>query len=53
MGWINEIGAFARWILKGCKTSLYDEIYHKDIENLIAGLVVSCIVILLLVLIIP
>jgi len=36
----NEIGAFVRWLLKGCKPSL-EKLYYDDVENLIAALIVS------------
>ena len=53
MGLINEIGALVRWILKGCKTSLNDELYHNnDVLNFITGLVFSCLIVLLLVLLV-
>ncbi len=36
----NEIGAFVRWLLKGCKTSLEDELM-EDNKNLLAALITS------------
>jgi hypothetical protein len=44
--WAEAIGAFVRWLLKGCKTSLRDEVGGNfistwgpsyDTENLIIG----------------
>jgi hypothetical protein len=46
--WAEFIGAIIRWLLKGCKTSLRDEIGGNferswgpsyDVENLIIGIV--------------
>lgn len=48
MRWANEIGAFVRWLLKGCKTSLKDEIYYNDVSNLIVGLLFSLMIVLML-----
>lgn len=48
MKWVNEIGAFVRWVFNGCKTSLKDEIYNNDVANLIVGLLFSLAVVLML-----
>jgi hypothetical protein len=54
--WAEAIGAFLRWLLKGCKTSLRDEVGGNfestwgpsyDMENLLIGYVVVAIVIAL------
>lgn len=47
MNWVKEIGAVVRWLLKGCKTSLKDEI-DNDVANLIVGLLFSSAVVLVL-----
>ncbi len=48
------IGGFIRWLLKGCKTSLHDELEGNldatwggsyDFENYIVGLITSAIII--------
>jgi hypothetical protein len=54
---IEFIGAIIRWLIKGCKTSLKDEINGTldptwgksyDFENLIIGLLVSSLFIILI-----
>lgn len=55
--WAEFIGAIIRWLLKGCKTSLRDEIGGNlerswgpsyDIENLIIGIVSVAILLMLI-----
>lgn len=58
--WAEFIGAIVRWLLKGCKTSLKDEIGGNlerswgpsyDVENLIIG-IIAVIVLLVIILLI-
>ena len=51
---VELIGGFIRWLLKGCKTSLRDELEGNldatwgssyDFENYIIGLITSAIII--------
>lgn len=47
--WAELIGGFVRWLLKGGKTSLKDEIEETyDLKNYIIGLVSAFLIILLL-----
>ena len=52
----DHIGGFVRWLLKGCKTKLGDEIHGRlepkwlksyDTENYIIGLI-TCIIIVVI-----
>ncbi len=38
------IGGFVRWLWKGCKTRLSDEVYMYDIGNYIIGLVTTGVI---------
>ncbi|MFA5540569.1 MAG: hypothetical protein ACK5MH_03740 [Bacteroidales bacterium] len=38
------LGGFLRWLWKGCKTRLRDEVYMNDIGNYIIGLVTTGII---------
>lgn len=51
--WAMYIGGFTRWLLKGCKTKLRDEVEGNldaswggsyDIENLIIGIITVSII---------
>ncbi len=45
---LNEIGGFLRWILKGCRTELKDELYGGTYENHIVGLLFCIIFVLIM-----
>ena len=49
--WTVILGAFVRWLLKGCKTNLKDEIdgYYEPrwVGNYITGLITSVIIIMI------
>ena len=53
MAWMNETGGMIRWIFKGCKTSLREEMDCHPFENMLVGLLFSIIVIILLVILVP
>ena len=60
MLWLTDIGAFFRWLLKGCKTKLRDELQgigeptwgpSIDFENYVIGLLVDIVIIALFVIV--
>ena len=53
MMWLNDIGGCVRWILKGCKTPLKDELYCYTFENHIVGMVFCILIVILLTVLIP
>lgn len=38
------IGGFIRWLWKGCKTSLRDEVWMHDIGNYIIGVATAVVI---------
>ena len=57
MYWLVNIGAFFRWLFKGCKTNLRDELHGVgeptwgpsiDFENYIIGLVADIIILFII-----
>ena len=57
MIWLVNIGAFFRWLFKGCKTNLRDELHGVgeptwgpsiDFENYIIGLVADIIILFII-----
>lgn len=60
MLWLTDIGAFFRWLFKGCKTKLRDELQgigeptwgpSIDFENYVIGLLVDIVIIALFVIV--
>ena len=60
MLWLTDIGAFFRWLFKGCKTKLRDELHGMgeptwgpsiDFENYVIGLLVDIVIIALFVIV--
>ena len=60
MLWLIDIGAFFRWLFKGCKTKLRDELQgigeptwglSIDFENFVIGLLVDIVIIALFVIV--